>query len=367
MPRWAWLASAGTLAAALAALCLGSGCSTLAYYGQSAAGHVDLLRRARPLDDWLADPATPPLLRQRLQLARQARDFAVRELALPDNPSYKRYADLGRPAAVWNVVAAPELSLALHRWCYPVMGCVGYRGYFDRAEAEAEAAALQAQGLEVFVYGVPAYSTLGWSNWLGGDPLLNTFALGSEQELVRLVFHELAHQVVFAPGDTEFNESYATAVERLGLARWQSATGHALDDAAAARRREDFRRLTLGTRAALEALYRSRLPDEARRQRKAELMAELRAAHAALKASPGGSWAGVDAYDRWFARANNAALALQSAYDGWLPAFEALFEREGRDFARFHAAVRQLADLPAAQRHATLRSLALPVQRPTTP
>ncbi|MBP6903201.1 MAG: aminopeptidase [Burkholderiaceae bacterium] len=367
MPRWAWLASAGTLAAGIAALCLGSGCSTLAYYGQSAAGHAELLRRARPVDDWLADPATSTALRQRLQLAREARAFAVSELALPDNASYKRYADLGRPAAVWNVVAAPELSLSLHRWCYPVMGCVGYRGYFDRAEAEAEAAALRAQGLEAFVYGVPAYSTLGWSNWLGGDPLLNTFALGPEQELVRLVFHELAHQVVFAPGDTEFNEAYATAVERLGLARWQQATGRTLDDAAAARRRDDFRRLTRHTRAALDALYRSRLPDELRRQRKAELMAELRAAHAALKTQPEGPWAGFDGYDRWFARANNAALALQAAYDGWVPAFEALFEREGRDFARFHAAVRQLASLPAEQRHATLQSLAPAPQRPTTP
>ena len=223
--RWV---GAARLVAVIAALCLVSGCASeggsLSYYSQSLAGHLDLMRRGRPVADWLADPATPAPLRERLQLALQLRDFAVRELALPDNPSYRRYADLGRSAAVWNVVAAPELSLTLKTWCYPLMGCVGYRGYFQRAAAEVESEAQQAAGLEVNIYGVPAYSTLGWTNWLGGDPLLNTFVNGAESALARLIFHELAHQVVYAPGDTDFNESYATAVERLGLARWQATS-----------------------------------------------------------------------------------------------------------------------------------------------
>ena len=344
---------------------MASGCASesgsLSYYSQSLAGHLDLMRRARPVADWLADPATPAPLRERLQLALQLRDFAVRELALPDNASYRRYADLGRPAVVWNVVAAPELSLTLKTWCYPLMGCVGYRGYFQRAAAEVEAGAQQAAGLEVSLYGVPAYSTLGWTNWLGGDPLLNTFVNGSESALARLMFHELAHQVVYAPGDTDFNESYATAVERLGLARWQAHigqdhVGQAIDDVAASQRLRDFRAITGRARRALQVLYDSTQPALQKRQRKAELLAAMRAEHAALKASPTGPWAGFKGYDSWFAQANNASLALQAAYDGLVPGFEQLFEQQGRDFSRFHAEVRRLADLPRAARRATLQA-----------
>ena len=210
----------GTALVAAAAVCLGSGCSTLAYYGQAVHGHLDLIGRARPVAEVLAEPDTPAALRERLQLTQALRDFAVTELALPDNRSYRRYADLQRDAAVWNVVATPELSLTLQTWCFAVMGCVGYRGYYDRAGADALAAGLRAQGLEVQVYGVPAYSTLGWTDWLGGDPLLNTFIRWPEGDLARLLFHELAHQVAYAADDTTFNESYATAVERLGGQRW---------------------------------------------------------------------------------------------------------------------------------------------------
>ena len=355
-------ASLLALAAALGA-CAGPGNGPpdgppdgLGYYAQSVRGHLDMLQRARPLADWLADPATPPALRQRLQLARQMRDFAVRELALPDNASYRSYADLGRSAVVWNVVAAPELSLTLKTWCYPLMGCVGYRGYFDRAAADAEAQRQRAAGLEVFVYGVPAYSTLGWTNWLGGDPLLNTFVGGSEATLARLVFHELSHQVAYASDDTMFNESYATAVERLGLARWLAATGRADDEPDARRRLADLRALTLPARQALQALYAGDLPEAQKRQRKAALMAALQADYQALKAAPGGPWAGYGGFDPWFARANNAALAIQAAYDGLVPDFERLFEREGRDFARFHAEVRRLANLPPSERRATLQA-----------
>eukprot|EP01034_Spumella_vulgaris_P037055 gene37055-45705_t len=177
---------------------------------------------ARPVDEWLADGATPDALKARLALSQRIRDYAATELHLPDNPSYRLYADLKRRAAVWNVVAAQPFSLSLHTWCFPVTGCVGYRGYFDEAQARAEATQLQAQGLEASVYGVPAYSTLGYMNWAGGDPLLSTFVAWPEGDFVRLLFHELAHQVVYAQGDTVFNESFATAVERLGSARWMA-------------------------------------------------------------------------------------------------------------------------------------------------
>jgi predicted aminopeptidase len=348
------LGSLATLAAALGAVCLGSGCSAVGYYAQSVNGHLDLMGRARPVADWVTDPATPPALRERLVLSQQMRRFAVRELALPDNASYTRYADLGRSAVVWNVVAAPELSLTLKTWCYPVMGCVGYRGYFDPAAAQAEAQALRAAGWEVSVYGVPAYSTLGWTNWLGGDPLLNTFVNRQEAGLARLMFHELAHQVVYVEGDTPFNESYATAVERLGLARWQAASGRSADDPAAARRQDDFRAVTQRSRNALAALYASDAADDAKRARKAELLAAMRADIAALKADTTGPWAGFTGYDDWMAKANNASLALQAAYDSGVPAFERLFQRQGSDFHRFHAEVRRLAALPAAERRAAL-------------
>ena len=336
--------------------------SSLAYYSQSIGGHLDLVQRARPVDEWLADPATPPALRERLQLAQRLRSFAVSALGLPDNASYRRYADLQRTAVVWNVVAAPELSLKLKTWCYPLLGCVGYRGFFKREDAEAEAAVQRAAGLETAVYGVPAYSTLGRTDWLGGDPLLNTFVKGSEAGLARLMFHELAHQVAYAPGDTVFNESYATAVERLGVAQWRADGGALAEDPAAVQRLADFRTITRRTRNALLAVYAGGAAGEtsserSQRQKKAEWMAAMRAEFAALKAHEAGPWTGFGGYDAWLAGANNAALALQAAYDSLVPDFERLFERTGRDFRRFHAEVQRLAGLPAAQRLAALQAV----------
>lgn len=358
MWRRPWLMAGGLGllgGAALALFCLlGSGCGTVGYLAQSAHGHLSLLAQARPVDEWLDDPATPETLKTQLALAQRLRHFAVQELALPDNRSYQRYVDLKRPAPVWNVVAAPELSLRLHTWCFPVVGCVGYRGYYRQEEAEAEAQALRAQGLEVSVYAVPAYSTLGKLDLLGGDPLLSSFIHWPEGELARMLFHELAHQVVFAPGDTQFNESYATAVERLGVARWLSE--HASPQARQAydaleQRRSEFRALTGRTRAALETLYASPLPPPAQRERKAELLAAFRRDHAELKAQ---RWQGFAGYDGFVARANNASLGVQAAYHRWVPAFEALFDAQGRDFKRFHAAVGVLADLSPAERERRL-------------
>jgi predicted aminopeptidase len=342
------------VAALIGAACITMGCSTLGYYAQSVGGHLDLIARAQPIDDLAADASAPAALRERLRLAARIRDFAVGELGLPDNRSYRRYSDLGRPAAVWNVVAAPELSLKLETWCFPVVGCVGYRGYYDRAAADAEADGLRARGLEVSVYGVPAYSTLGKLDWLGGDPLLNTFIGWPEAELARLVFHELAHQVVFAKDDTMFNESFATAVERIGVQRWLAQRA---GDAARQQyaqldaRRNDFRALTGRYRARLEAVYASAASDADKRRAKAELMAALRADHARLKAE---RWGGFAGYDGWFERANNASFGVMAAYTELVPGFERLFEREGRDFGRFYAAVERLAALPKAERHATL-------------
>lgn len=351
----------------------GSGPGALGYYWQSLRGHVQLMQAAEPIDAWVARDDIPPALRERLQLAQRARAFAVTELHLPDNASYRRYADLKRPAAVWNVVAAPPYELKLHTWCFPITGCIGYRGYFNEADAQAEAARLAAQGLEVEVYGVPAYSTLGYMNWAGGDPLLNTFIAWPEGDFVRLLFHELAHQVVYAEGDTLFNESFATAVERIGVAQWLSTQATEPTRAAAVTseaRRSAFRALTRATRANLREIYQqkqaSSLDTSALEAMKTGAMQAFRAEYAVLRerwlqpqhgTAPLATTAQVAGYDRWVARANNASFAAQAAYDELVPAFESLFEREGRQWPRFYDAVRQLSRQPQAQRHQALRAL----------
>jgi predicted aminopeptidase len=353
----AGLGVVGTALLAVGVLCLGGGCSDLSYYRQSVGGHLDLMSRAKPVDDWLADGATPAQLKQRLALAKQMREFSVQVLKLPDNPSYRAYADLQRPAAVWNVVAAPALSLTLKTWCYPVTGCVGYRGYFDRAEADALGAQLRAEGWDVNVYGVPAYSTLGWSNWIGGDPLLNTFVNGSEGELARLIFHELAHQQLYVADDTMFNESFATAVERIGTRLWLEQHGSEAMRAQyrdIQQRRQDFRELTMRWREKLQQLYASPMTDDQKLAAKAELLTQLRADYAQMKQQ---RWGGFAGYDRWFASVNNASLGVLAAYSELVADFERLFEQQGRDFARFYTEVARIGALPKTQRHATLRAI----------
>jgi predicted aminopeptidase len=351
---------------ALAAVGVLPGCSSAAYYWQSVHGHLALMGAARPVDELLADPATPAELKPRLETARRVRAFAVHALALPDNASYHRYSDLQRRAAVWNVAAAAPDSLQLKRWCFPVVGCVGYRGYYDEAAARALATRLQAdEGLEVAVYGVPAYSTLGWLNWAGGDPLLSTFIRYPEGELARMVFHELAHQVVYVSDDTMFNESYATAVERLGAQRWlatQADEAARRDFAAFDMRRQQFRALARQTRRELAEIYEQKESPAQDRQAqaamKSEAMARFRQRYAALKAGWAAQGAPFDGFDSWVAQANNAFFGIQAAYDELVPGFEALFAREGHDWPRFHAAVRALAQLPKPQRRAQLESWA---------
>lgn len=344
--------------AGLAALLVGllGGCAQLGYLGQAVGGHLKLSQAARPVDQWLSQPDLDPVLRERLQLSQRLRDYAVTALALPDNASYRRYADLGRPAAVWNVVAAPPFSLQLKTWCYPLMGCAGYRGYFDHEAARALAAQLQAEGWEVQVYPVPAYSTLGFGNWLGGDPLLNTFIRDGEGELAGLIFHELAHQQAYAADDTEFNESYATAVERMGARRWLAEHGSA--EAAVAyerqrRRRDEFLALALRGRERLAAAYAQDLTPAAREDAKREARAAIQSDYRAWRDGPWQGWAG---YDGWFARANNASFGVLAAYHGLVPAFERLFVAQGSDWAKFHAEVKRLAALPKARRRLELGS-----------
>lgn len=348
-------------------LCLG-GCADLGYYWQSVHGQISLMAAARPVDDWIADPHTPAPLKARLELAQRIRRFAVTELDEPDNASYHRYADLHRSAVVWNVVAAPPYSLTLKTWCFPIAGCVGYRGYFDEAAAQREAAGLRAQGLEVSVYGVPAYSTLGWLNWAGGDPLLNTFIDYPEGELARIIFHELAHQILYVPGDTVFNESYATAVEIMGSARWLSERASPAAREQYARyetRRQQFRALTTATRRQLMLIYKGNRATAVDRSDmealKNRAMQEFRDNYAKLKAS----WGGYAGYDHWVAGANNASFGALAFYDELVPEFEALFAREGSRWPRFYDAVKQLARLPKDERIKALDQMAGPISGET--
>ncbi len=356
MKRRQALALGGAAAGLVVAACL-TGCSNLGYYWQSATGHLRVMGAARPVDLWLADAQAPEKLKERLALSQRIRRYAVTQLHLPDNPSYSRYADLQRNAVVWNVVAAPSYSLTLKPSCFPVTGCVGYRGYFDEAQARAESKRLADQGLESGVYPVPAYSTLGWMNWAGGDPLLNTFINYPEGELARLIFHELAHQVVYAKDDTTFNESFATAVERLGGQMWlqtQASDTARSEYAQYDGRRNQFRAFTQATRKRLQAIYESNSGEERERQ-KQSAMNEFRHQYARLRDSWPGDAARYRGYDRWVAEANNALFGAQAAYDDLVPGFEALFVREGRDFTRFYDAAKRLAEVPKAERHQILQ------------
>jgi predicted aminopeptidase len=355
----AWLA---LLVLSVAAMGL-AGCANMCYYWQSVTGHVAVMNAGKPVQEWLADAATPDNTKRRLELSQRIRDFASSELLLPDNASYRRYADLKRRAAVWNVVAAPEFSLTLHTWCFPVVGCVGYRGYYKEADAQSEAQVKKAEGLEVDVYGVPAYSTLGYLNWAGGDPLLSTFINYPEGELARLIFHELSHQVLYAKDDTMFNESFATAVERLGGAQWLAQFGSEAARAEYAQfdqRRTQFRALTLATRKKLEVIYAVAQQNIAGAAMKIEAMQAFKQDYEALKEQ----WAGYAGYDPWVAKANNASFGALAAYNELVPQFDALFAQQTGSsqerWRKFYVACQTLADMPRKERREALASGTIP-------
>lgn len=333
-----------------------AGCGNVSYYLQSVGGQMEIWQREVPVERLLADPDLSPTLKTQLERALRIRDYASRELGLPDNRSYRSYADLARPFVVWNVFAAAEFSIEPKQWCFMVAGCVGYRGYFSEAEARSHAATLAAQGHDVYVGGVPAYSTIGWF----ADPLLNTFIHHPEPELARLLFHELAHQLLYVTDDTVFNESFATVVEQAGVARWLAKHGNEADRrryVQLQRYRADFRALVTQTRVELAALYAGTAAPEEKRQRKAGLLAALQTQYHERK----GDWGGFTGYDRWFAQPlGNAHLASVAIYTQRVPAFEALLKQQGGDLPRFYAAVRELAALPAAERKARLDALAPP-------
>ena len=323
-----------------------SGCANLGYYYQAVEGQMQIWHRSRPIKQVIDDERTPPQIRERLTLALRMRDFASAELALPDNGSYRKYADLDRPFVAWNVFAAAEFSMAPQEWCFPFAGCVGYRGYFSQAGAEQFGEKLRREGLDVFVTGIPAYSTLGWFD----DPVLNTVVRYPDAELARLIFHELAHQVVYVPGDAVFNESFAVAVELEGVDRWLARDGDPAKRTAFdlyQQRKGAFIDLVMKYRDSLRTLYASAVPDAEKRQKKAETFAAMKTEYLTLKAS----WGGYAGYDRFFAaELNNAHLVPVATYSELVPGFRRLLAENGGDFRRFYAAVKELGKLSKAER-----------------
>ena len=362
---WKWLSLAFMV------LLLGlSSCASTQYYWQAANGHMGMLFKAKPIDEVLNDPKTPQALKQRLSLSLEARKFASHHLLLPDNASYTRYADLNQKAAVWNVVAAPELSLQPKTWCFWIAGCVSYKGFYSLEAAQQQAKELEALGYEVKTYPVPAYSSLGWSNLLGGDPILNTFIYYPDQELVSLIFHELAHQKVYAADDSAFNESFATAVAKMGWQQWQSYTHNfgnantALNnsssdtekDGTSRQKRDQFKQLTKHTRQQLLVIYKAyeaqTIPEDLALAQKAQVMLEFKTAYQHFKQR----WQGDSSYDAWAFSLNNAALVSDATYDVWVDAFIQLYDRQ-KNWVSFYAAVQVLADTPYTERQAQLKLL----------
>jgi len=330
-----------------------TGCAQLSYYAQATQGQLGLVASAKPIDQWLADPNVSDQLKQRLTRTQQIRKFAVQELDLPDNGSYTRYAELNRPYVVWNVIATPELSMKPVQWCFPIAGCVDYRGYYRKEDAQRFAQELRGQGYEVRVSGVPAYSTLGWFN----DPVLSTFIAYPEAEVARMLFHELAHQVAYAPGDTPFNESFATTVESIGVEQWLDKHGNP-DSRERYRqfrqRKRDFIDLLTQHRQRLEEVFATDISDDEKRNQKALVITSLKQAYHQIRDE---KWGGYSGYDQWFNEPiTNAHFVLVATYEELVPAFQALHAKSG-SMKKFYANVQAMAKQDKARRRERLALL----------
>lgn len=330
-----------------------TGCTGVSYYAESLKGHVEIMAARRNVEKLIEDRSTPEALRAQMTSAAAIRQFATESLALPDNDSYRSYADIGRDYVTWAVYAAPEFSLTPRVWCFPVFGCVPYKGYFSRKSAIDAALELKKEGLDVHVSGVTAYSTLGWSS----DPLISTMFLHDKTYLAGLVFHELAHQRVYVNDDTPFNEAFAVAVETSGVRKWLRATG----DAAGLRRFEagekrsaEFLALVAQTREELREIYRDSSSLEQKRAAKAAAIERLRQRYRQMRDR---RWGGYRGYDGWFeAPINNAKIAATSVYNDRVPAFLRLFDLCSQDYPRFYDAVRRLGALAKASRTEALEA-----------
>lgn len=328
-----------------------SGCASLSYYGQSVTGHFDLMQRREPIPELLADSSLAPELRTRLARIQTMREFASRELGLPDNGSYRSYADLERPYVVWTVVATPPLSLEPREWCFLIVGCLDYRGYYDPAAARAHAAELAAGGADTYIGGASAYSTLGWFD----DPVLNTMLHWSDAQVARLIFHELAHQKLFFKNDTAFNEAFADTVGIVGARRWLEAYGEAGELANFRQelaREDQFVGMVMTARTRLLGVYASDHPDAAKLEAKRMILAKLARDYEQLRLS---HWTDYDYYDPWFEETlNNAKLAAVATYRELMPTFTALLARLDGKLEQFYDYAEALQPCSPAQRRRLL-------------
>ena len=331
------------------------GCD-LPYYWQATHGQLSLLQQRQSIEQILSQQSEPESVLHQLDYSQQVRKFAVQQLGLENNNSYQDYVDLKRPYVVWNVFATPALSLNNHTWCYPIAGCTAYRGYFSEQQAQEYAATLDAQGLDTYVSGAVAYSTLGWFD----DPILNTFLEYDNLTLAALLFHELAHQTLFVKNDTLFNESYASALETLLLQRW--AESHYPITAwqqyqRAQKRHQQFLDLVLENKAQRQALFESDRSKQEKHSEKSRLIQQLQKRYQQFKQH----WNHYSGYDDWFdTDLNNAQLSSVSAYSELTPYFLSLFRQTHEDIPSFIEACRQLAWLPLPERHQQLKSPDLP-------
>jgi predicted aminopeptidase len=318
------------------------------YLAHTARGQLDLMARREPISKVIASPATPVPVKTQLERVVAIRNFAVDELGLPDNGSYRSYADLGRPYVVWNVFAAPEFSVEPRHWCFPIAGCVAYRGYFNETKARAFAARLKDEGYDVYVGGVAAYSTLGHFD----DPVLNTMIGWNDVQLAAILFHELSHQLLYVPGDSPFNEGFASVVEDEGVRRWLATQGRAAELTVfhrQASRYLEFVALVRATRARLATLYASGAPPQDMKARKQTVLDELAQAHARLRAE----WGGRSSFDRWFSEGvNNAHLVSLATYQDCVPGIEAVLAATGGDLPEFYRRMWEIARLEPAARAA---------------
>ena len=327
-------------------------CSTIAYYHQSISGHFSLISKREPIADIVNDSAQDEKLIEQLMLAQQLRSFASSRLKLPDNNSYRSYVQLDKPYVTWNVFAAAEFSIALQQWCFLVIGCVQYRGYFDENDAQGYAARLADQGLDVFVAGVPAYSTLGWFD----DPLLSTMLDRGEIVTAAYIFHELAHQQFYVKGDSAFNEAFATVVEEIGVRRWLQQQQR-IDEL---NKYEDwlqqktvFSNFIKTARQELEQLYAQDLTPEAMRIEKMNKITEFRGNFKNLNKQN----FQLSRYTKWVSGPlNNAQFGAIALYRELVPAFKRIFELCSSDFERFYKRAEEIAKFPEIQRQATLNT-----------
>lgn len=338
--------------AAIASCLLLAGCATLGYYTQAVTGELSILTSRRDINKVIDDPDTPAAVRAKLKYALHVRAFASRQLHLPDNDSYRSYVDLDRRYPVWVVYAAPPLSLAPIEWCYLFVGCVPYRGYFDENDAAAFAAGLRDEGKDVYLGGAPTFSTLGWF----ADPLFSNMLRWPPAALAGLIFHELAHQLIYVEGDARFNESFADAVETVGVERWLASRGERGKLKSYRRALEaskQFHELIGELRERLAKIYAAPMSDAAKRSKKQAAFDWLKRRHEALSAQYH-----RDIYGSWFSHPlNNASLAVVTTYNAWQPAFLQLLKQNGGDMQAFYEDVRHLAALEPDARRARLQAL----------